>query len=174
MRLILNIDTRWWALSSDPMKRTPDHVAATADAEPPADATATLRRAGQRVTKHRAAVIGTLRTADRPLVADDVAKRAGVPLSTAYRNLAELCEAGVAVRVGGAGRTDRYEIAETVSSHHHHHLVCTTCGEVTDFDPSPQLERLIAKELQALVAEADFVESHHLFDVHGVCGNCRD
>lgn len=136
-------------------------------------ASSTLRRAGQRLTRHRAAVVKTLRTAGRPVTAEEVAKSSGVPLSTAYRNLAELCDAGVAVRVGGADRTDRFEMAESLTSHHHHHLVCTECGEVQDFDPSPQLERLIAKELAALLASAGFVESHHLFDVHGVCGNCR-
>ena len=44
---------------------------------------------------------------------------------------------------------------------------------VNDFDPSPQLERLITKELQSLLQSEGFAESHHLFDVHGVCGNCR-
>lgn len=146
-------------------KHSPDAVAETAST--------TLRQVGQRLTRHRAAVVTTLRTAGRPVTAEEVAKTSGVPLSTAYRNLAELCEAGVAVRVGGTGRTDRFEMAESLTSHHHHHLVCTECGEVQDFDPSPQLERLIAKELSALLESADFVESHHLFDVHGVCGNCR-
>jgi len=107
------------------------------------------------------------------VTADEVAKISGVPLSTAYRNLAELCDAGVAVRVGGADRTDRFEIAESLTSHHHHHLVCTECGVVNDFDPSPQLERLITKELQSLLESEGFAESHHLFDVHGICGSCR-
>ena len=136
-------------------------------------ASTTLKKAGQRLTRHRVAVMSALRTSDRPLTAEEVAKISGVPMSTAYRNLAELCDAGVAVRVGGADRTDRFEIAESLTSHHHHHLVCTECGVVNDFDPSPQLERLITKELQSLLASEGFAESHHLFDVHGVCGNCR-
>jgi len=86
-------------------------------------ASTTLRKAGQRLTRHRVAVMSALRTSDRPLTAEEVAKISGVPLSTAYRNLAELCDAGVAVRVGGADRTDRFEIAESLTSHHHHHLV---------------------------------------------------
>ena len=136
-------------------------------------ASTTLQKAGQRLTRHRVAVMATLRTSDRPVTAEEVAKLSGVPLSTAYRNLAELCDAGVAVRVGGADRTDRFEMAESLTSHHHHHLVCTECGVVKDFDPSPQLERLIAKEMQSLMVSAGFAESHHLFDVHGVCGDCR-
>ena len=136
-------------------------------------ASTTLQKAGQRLTRHRVSVMAALRTSDRPVTAEEVAKISGVPLSTAYRNLAELCDAGVAVRVGGADRTDRFEIAESLTSHHHHHLVCTECGVVNDFDPSPQLERLITKEMESLLASAGFVESHHLFDVHGTCGNCR-
>ncbi|MEP7047452.1 MAG: transcriptional repressor, partial [Ilumatobacteraceae bacterium] len=84
-------------------------------------ASSTLQKAGQRLTRHRVAVMGALRTSDRPVTADEVAKISAVPLSTAYRNLAELCDAGVAVRVGGADRTDRFEIAESLTSHHHHH-----------------------------------------------------
>ncbi len=136
-------------------------------------ASTTLQKAGQRLTRHRVAVMSALRTSDRPVTADEVAKTSGVPLSTAYRNLAELCEAGVAVRVGGADRTDRFELAESLTSHHHHHLVCTECGVVNDFDPSPQLELLITKELQSLLEAQGFAESHHLFDVHGICGDCR-
>lgn len=136
-------------------------------------ASTTLQKAGQRLTRHRVAVMAALRTSGRPVTADEVAKLSGAPLSTAYRNLAELCEAGIAVRVGGADRTDRFEMAESLTSHHHHHLVCTECGTVNDFDPSPQLERLIAKEMQLLLVSTAFAESHHLFDVHGVCGNCR-
>ena len=49
----------------------------------------------------------------------------------------------------------------------------TECGVVNDFDPSPQLERLITKELQSLLESEGFAESHHLFDVHGICGTCR-
>ena len=165
MRSILNIKAGSLRYAVD-VKATPIDGVTTR-------ASTTLKKAGQRLTRHRVAVMATLRTSNRPVTADEVAKISGVPLSTAYRNLAELCDAGVAVRVGGADRTDRFEIAESLTSHHHHHLVCTECGVVNDFDPSPQLERLITKEMQSLLASAGFAESHHLFDVHGICGDCR-
>jgi Fur family transcriptional regulator, ferric uptake regulator len=135
-------------------------------------ASSTFNKIGQRLTRHRASVLACLRAAERPLTADEVVQRSKVPLSTAYRNLAELCDVGIAVRVGGADRTDRFEMAESYSSRHHHHLVCTECGVVNDFDPSPALERLIAKEMASLLDTAGFAESHHLFDVHGVCKQC--
>jgi len=117
-------------------------------------------------------VLGALESSGRPLTAEEVVQASGVPVSTAYRNLAELVEAGVVVRVAGAGGGDRHELAEQFSQHHHHHLVCVECGIVTDFEPSPQLERLIEREVAALLERSGFEVSHHLFDVRGRCGQC--
>lgn len=127
---------------------------------------------GVRLTSHRRAVLGALESSGRPLTADEVVQASGVPVSTAYRNLAELVEAGVVARVAGAGGGDRHELAEPFSQHHHHHLVCTECGIVTDFEPSPQLERLIEREVTALLERSGFEVSHHLFDVRGRCRQC--
>ncbi len=125
-----------------------------------------------RLTAHRRAVLAALEISDRPLTTDEVVHRSGVPVSTVYRNLAELVEAGVVVRVAGAGGGDRHELAEPFSQHHHHHLVCVQCGIVTDFDPSAQLERLIDKEVGALLQSTGFEVSNHVFDVRGRCYDC--
>lgn len=126
-----------------------------------------------RLTQHRRAVLGALEASDRPLTADEVVQMSGVPVSTAYRNLAELVDAGVVARVTGVGGGDRHELAERFSERHHHHLVCTECGIVTDFDPSRQLERLIHREIEALLATNGFEVTHHVFDVRGRCRDCQ-
>lgn len=126
-----------------------------------------------RLTRHRRAVLGTIEAAGRPLTADEVVRGSGVPTSTAYRILAEFVEAGVVVRVASVGGGERHELAEPFSDHHHHHLVCTECGLVSDFDPSPQLERLIEREVAGLLDSAGFDVSHHVFDVRGRCADCR-
>ena len=126
-----------------------------------------------RLTKHRRAVLGSLEGAGRPLTADEVVHESGVPTSTAYRILSEMVQAGVVARVGSVGGGERHELAEQYSDHHHHHLVCVECGSVTDFDPSAQLERLISKEVSALLATDGFEVTHHVFDVRGRCRNCR-
>lgn len=125
------------------------------------------------LTRHRRAVLAVLEASDRPLTAEEVVRRAGVPTSTAYRNLAQLVEAGVVARVAGMGGGDRHELAEPFSKHHHHHLVCVDCGIVTDFDASPQLEKLIAREVESLRATSGFQVDHHVFDVRGRCQACR-
>lgn len=125
-----------------------------------------------RLTGNRRSVLAALEHSLRPLTVDEVVEASGVPTSTAYRNLAELVEAGIVVRVSGVGGGERHELAEQFSQHHHHHLVCTGCGIVTDFDPSPQLEKLIDREVAALLATSGFEITHHVFDVRGRCRDC--
>lgn len=127
-----------------------------------------------RLTTNRRSVLAALEHGQRPLTTDEVAAAASVPVSTVYRNLSELVDAGIVVRVAGAGGGDRHELAEAFSEHHHHHLVCTECGIVTDFTPSAQLERLIEQEVGALPASVGFEVSHHVFDVRGRCRNCTN
>ena len=128
-----------------------------------------------RLTPHRRAVLAVLEAAGRPLTVDEVVHASGAPTSTAYRNLAELAEAGVVARVAGAvgASGDRFELAEPFSHRHHHHLVCTECGVVADFDPSGELERLIEREVAELLATSGFEITHHVFDAHGRCRDCR-
>ncbi len=127
-----------------------------------------------RLTANRRLVLAALEASDRPLTTDEIVQRAEVPTSSAYRNLGELMDAGVVVRITAVGGGDRYELAEQFSDHHHHHhLVCTECGIVTDFDPSAQLERLIDREVQSLLATSGFEVTHHVFDVRGRCRPCR-
>ncbi len=125
-----------------------------------------------RLTSHRRSVLAALEHGQRPLTTEEVAAASSVPVSTVYRNLAELVDAGIVVRVAGVGGGDRHELAEAFSEHHHHHLVCTECGIVTDFTPSARLERLIEQEVGGLPASVGFEVSHHVFDVRGRCRDC--
>ena len=134
---------------------------------------AALAPSGQRLTKHRRAVLGVLAASDQPLTAEAIVAASKVPQSTAYRQLAELVDAGVVSRVGGIDRIERHELSERFSDRHHHHLVCTQCGSVTDFDASEALEALIDLELRDVLAANGFSASQHVFDVRGVCTTCQ-
>jgi Fur family ferric uptake transcriptional regulator len=146
---------------------SPTLSASTAAAVLPA-----MARGELRLTAHRRSVLAALEEADRPLATDEVVAAVGVPVSTVYRILAELVDAGVVERVSGATGGDRHELAEEFSRHHHHHLVCTGCGIVVDFEPTRRLERLIEREVAALSDASGFEVSHHLFDMRGRCREC--
>jgi Fur family transcriptional regulator, ferric uptake regulator len=153
------------------MSRAGKHTPPTLSSATAAAVLPALARSELRLTAHRRSVLGALEAAERPLATDEV-DAVGAPVSTVYRILAELVDAGVVARVAGAGGGDRHELAEEFSRHHHHHLVCTGCGIVVDFEPSRQLERLIEREVAALSDSSGFEVSHHLFDMRGLCRDC--
>jgi Fe2+ or Zn2+ uptake regulation protein len=102
-----------------------------------------------------------------------LAAAAGVPQSSAYRNLTVLCEAGVARRLAGADDVGRFELAEDLSGHHHHHLVCSACGTVADVRTSPRLERALAEAARLAAEETGFDVTDHRIDLEGRCPSCR-
>src|SRR5688572_29350720 len=63
-----------------------------------------LRAQEQRYTAGRRAIVSVLERADRPLTVPEIMKRSrpgAVPVSSAYRNLAALVDAGAVHRVAG-------------------------------------------------------------------------
>jgi Fe2+ or Zn2+ uptake regulation protein len=128
-----------------------------------------LRREGQRYTSGRRALVEALGRASTPVAATDLAP--GMPLSSAYRNLAVLEQAGVVRRVITEDDFARYELAEDLTSHHHH-LICSSCGRVEDVQVPPALERDIDRSLDRLARKAGFASVSHRLDLIGTCADC--
>lgn len=95
-----------------------------------------------------------------------------LPLSTAYRNLAVLGDAGVVRRINGSDEFGRFELAEEVSGHHHHHAVCTNCGLVIDATSSSRLEAALAETARAIAEENGFDVADHRLELVGRCRSC--
>jgi Fe2+ or Zn2+ uptake regulation protein len=132
-----------------------------------------LRRDGQRYTSSRRALVEVLESTDRPLTIPELLSvRAGIPQSSAYRNLAVLERAGVVDRVVATDEFARYELAEDLTEHHHH-LICSLCGSMEDFSVSPQLETSLEKAFAKVSATAGFQTQYHRLDLVGVCPSCR-
>lgn len=126
----------------------------------------------QRYTPLRRALVTTLADAGRPLTVPELL--GAIPhlaLSSAYRNVAALDDAGVVRRVVGTDGRARFELAEALSSHHHH-LTCERCGAVEDVAPSPRLERAVADAARVAAEELGYVVRAHRLDLVGVCPRC--
>ncbi len=127
----------------------------------------------QRYTASRRALVAALLDAERPLtIAEIQAGAKGMPLSSAYRNLTVLCEAGVARRLPGVDDLGRFELAEDLAGHHHH-LQCTSCGTLVDFAASAELERALIEAARRVAAETGYEISGHRVDFDGRCPACR-
>ena len=126
-----------------------------------------------RFTKGRRAVVDAMSEASGPMSAAELSDLLGsaVPLSSLYRTLAILEEAGVAVHhLGGKGMT-RYELAEWLTGHHHH-LVCVVCGSVEDVEISDGEEETLQELVSEIGVKNDFEPTHHALEIEGRCSDC--
>lgn len=123
----------------------------------------------KRRTKQRAAVEDLLRSTEdfrtaQQLHAELRQAGSGVGLTTVYRNLAQMAQAGdVDVLLGEDGEA-RYRACST---EHHHHLVCRACGYTVEVQAG-------AVERWALRTAADngFTEVSHTVEIVGLCNSC--
>jgi Fur family ferric uptake transcriptional regulator len=127
---------------------------------------------GQRYTSQRRALIDRLASADRPLsIRDFLRGQSDLPLSSVYRNLVVLEEAGVVRRLVMGKGSAAYELAEDLTEHHHH-LICTKCGTVEDLPASTNLERTVRTATSGMAARRGFRVRSHRVDILGLCKQC--
>lgn len=132
-----------------------------------------LRGAGLRSTLPRIAVYKQLLAAAGPITHGDVAEALGgqgFDRATVYRNLIDLCEAGLAQRTDHGDHLWRFELLSKQSANHdataHAHFLCTDCGQV---ECLPEATVRVAKS--GSVPRA--VESRKVeIQVKGVCDTC--
>ncbi|WP_197374842.1 Fur family transcriptional regulator [Mycolicibacterium baixiangningiae] len=88
----------------------------------------------------------------------------GIGLTTVYRTLQSMAEAGVVDTL----RTDTGEsVYRRCSTDHHHHLVCRACGATVEIQGG-QVETWAAE----VAREHGFSEVSHTIEIFGVCGDC--
>jgi Fur family ferric uptake transcriptional regulator len=131
-----------------------------------------LRDDGQRYTTQRRALVHLLSEVDQPLTIPQLLERQpGLAQSSAYRNLAVLERAGVVHRIVTSDEFARYELAEDLTRHHHH-LICSACGDVTDFEVSATVEEELESALAKVAKRTGFQVRTHRLDLVGTCPTC--
>ncbi len=126
-------------------------------------------RAG-RSTRQRAAVSALLDSLDDFRSAQEIHEQLrrdgeGIGLTTVYRTLQGLAEAGEVDVL----RTDSGESVyrRCATAEHHHHLVCRRCGTAVEIE-GPAVESWAQK-----VAEANgFSQLSHTVEIFGLCREC--
>jgi len=133
---------------------------------------ALLRRGEQRYTEGRRRLVEILQTGGGPLTINQILSAdPSLAQSSVYRSLTVLEEVGAVARIVTHDDFARYELAEHLTEHHHH-LICTKCGNVTDFSLDAQTESNLDRDLQNAGRHVGFkVESHQL-DLLGTCAEC--
>ena|SRR6266542_1393909 len=131
-----------------------------------------LRATGQRLTPGRRALLDILARASHPLtIAEILRVGQGLALSSAYRNLVVLEQAGVVRKVVTEEDFGRYELAEDLTEHHHH-LVCSSCGIVEDLPTDARVEGVMREVAASATELSGFTPKGHRLDMVGLCSNC--
>lgn len=137
------------------------------------EAAALLRRVNQRYTSSRRRLVAALQAGDGPLtITQIVAADDSLPQSTIYRNLTILEDADIVTRIVTSDDFARYELAERLTEHHHH-LICSTCGDVTDFSLDTRTETNLDRALHRAASQAGFNVAAHRLDLLGTCVGCN-
>lgn len=132
-----------------------------------------LRRADQRYTTGRRRLVDALLAGGGPMtIAQILTTDARLAQSTVYRNLAVLEQVGAAARIVTGDDYARYELTERLTDHHHHHLICTSCGDVSDFSLTDQTESRLDDALRRIARNAGFDVEAHRLDLVGTCASC--
>lgn len=125
---------------------------------------------GLRATKQRAAVSRLLNEIDDFRSAQELYDQLrhrgeGIGLTTVYRTLQSLAEAGeVDVLRSDSGES----VYRKCSDHHHHHLVCRHCGRTVEVADPP-----VEDWAERIADEHGFSEVHHTVEIIGTCADCR-
>ncbi|MET9490265.1 Fur family transcriptional regulator [Nocardia sp. NPDC006630] len=129
----------------------------------------TEKTVGVRSTRQRSAIAALLTDIDEFRSAqelhDELRRRGeGIGLTTVYRTLQSLAEAGLVDVL----RTDSGEsVYRQCSTGHHHHLVCRSCGSTVEVE-GPTVEAWA----DSVAAEHGFTDISHTMEIFGTCRNC--
>lgn len=138
-----------------------------------------VKDCGYRITAGREAIIEALSVTYDHLSAEDVYSRIhdrypNVGLTTIYRTLDMLVNAGLVFKFDFGDGKARYELTEgPKGAHHHHHLVCTGCKRVIDYTDfiDDELE-LLRRTEKGLSDKYRFRIDNHLIQFYGKCTEC--
>ena len=117
--------------------------------------------------------MSALAHADGPRSAAELAAALGtrVPVSSLYRSLGVLEEAGIVSPHHGVRGVTRYELAEWLTGHHHH-LVCIECGLVEDVEVPGGREAPVLDLVDDLATRSGFPAIDHALEIEGRCARC--
>jgi Fur family ferric uptake transcriptional regulator len=139
---------------------------------PSSEITRRLQEHEVRYTTGRQTLIDALARAEGPRSAAELQDEVRLPLSSIYRSLTVLEDAGVVEPHLGQRGVTRYELAEWLRGHHHH-LVCVACGTVDDIELPDSYETKVAELVDDIGSISGFAPLSHALEIEGRCVKCR-
>jgi len=86
-------------------------------------------------------------------------------IATVYRTLALLEESDIVTSLSFGAQGKKYELG---AKEHHDHLICTECGDITEF-----VDEQIEERQHAIAKELEFKMQDHSMQIYGICKKCQ-
>jgi Fur family transcriptional regulator, ferric uptake regulator len=87
-------------------------------------------------------------------------------IATVYRTLSLLEDSDMVTSLSFGAQGKKYELG---AKDHHDHIICTSCGNITEF-VDEQIE-LRQKEISESLG---FIMQEHSMQIYGICKNCQE
>ncbi len=87
-------------------------------------------------------------------------------IATIYRTLALLEESQMVTSLSFGAQGKKYELG---AKEHHDHMICTSCGDITEF-----VDEKIEDRQNSIAQELGFKISDHSMQIYGICKNCQN
>ena len=139
-----------------------------------------LKGSGYRLTTAREVIINLLANTEEHLSAEDIymmlhPDNPAIGLTTIYKTLELLDQAGIAYKFEFGHGKAKYELAEEYSNKkHHHHFICKKCRKVVDYAEFIKEEKeYIEKTEIGLQNKYGFDIDTHIIQFYGTCPDCK-
>jgi len=86
-------------------------------------------------------------------------------IATVYRTLALLEESNMVTSLSFGAQGKKYELG---AKEHHDHMICTACGDITEF-----VDEEIENRQHTIADSLGFKMSDHSMQIYGICKNCQ-
>lgn len=86
-------------------------------------------------------------------------------IATVYRTLALLEESSMVTSLSFGAQGKKYELG---AKEHHDHMICTSCGNITEF-----VDEEIENRQDSIADQLGFKISDHSMQIYGICKNCQ-
>ncbi|MEA2110976.1 MAG: Fur family transcriptional regulator [Campylobacterota bacterium] len=132
-----------------------------------------LKKNGLKFTIQREVILETLYNSDEHLTPEALHQliikkqpelKAGI--ATIYRTLSLLEDSDMVTSLSFGAQGKKYELG---AKDHHDHIICTSCGEITEF-----VDEQIEKRQDLIAADLGFKMIDHSMQIYGICKSCQD
>ena len=132
-----------------------------------------LKKNGYKYTIQREVILETLYKSDEHLTPEALHQlikekfpELKTGIATVYRTLSLLEDSDMVTSLSFGSQGKKYELG---AKEHHDHMICTKCGNITEF-----VDEDIELRQHAIAKEFGFKMQDHSMQIYGICKNCQN